>query len=89
MTLTQEERAKIMLRVIVNQVDTPEKLLELCLRFIKSRDDEVQAAIDLKVEEIIKIIDGYLLAISTGEDDYTAQQLGYAIKTDLIKAIKK
>jgi hypothetical protein len=52
-------------------------------------DHLIEATYQAAIEEVVRIVDSYLLAVSTGEEHYTALQLGQAIKDDLIAAINQ
>jgi hypothetical protein len=56
--LTQEERAKIMVNMIVNGVKTPDDLYAICARFIESRDGEVEMEVKRERERIKNYLRG-------------------------------
>lgn len=70
--LTQEQRAKVMVNMIVNGVKTPDDLYAICARFIASRDDEVAM-------EVQRTKDGIAARIHQVAADKAEklQQLGY------------
>lgn len=56
-------------------------------RLLPIIDEIIANTLKQAAEAVTKIVDGYLVAISTGEEDYTTQQLGEAINADAQKII--
>jgi len=60
----------------------------------EARDTLITNTANATLEYVKGVVDSYLIAISTGEDDYTAEQLGEEIKArltnnpDALKAIE-